>query len=120
MKLCSQFGRWLAVMLLAVGIAGCNKVDENAPSPSNSYGLSDVEVKDLTARAEKGDVDAMNRLSLFYGINQQDVVAQFMWMERAADAGDLNAREFLLEHYANQDSPDKREYGESLKRKWNP
>lgn len=118
MRFRSWFGRCLAVLLLVASIAGCNKVDENAPSPSNSYGLSEAEVKELTARADKGDVEAMNRLSLYYWIYQDDGKQGMQWTERAAEAGDTSARETVLEHYANQDSPEKREYGESLKRKW--
>jgi TPR repeat protein len=103
--------------LLVLSACGTPSSD-SAPSPSDSYGLSVAELNELTAEAERGDVIAMNRLALYYGVNQQDDRTELAWLERAADAGDSHAREFLFEHYSGSKSPEERNRAKALKERW--
>jgi hypothetical protein len=88
------------------------------PSPSNRYALSEQELKATLSVALKGDVRATNRLADYYLIYDGDLNKGYIWLERAGDAGDTNAREFLLGHHATQKSQEKQQYGEMLRLRW--
>ncbi|PHV09794.1 hypothetical protein [Chitinimonas sp. BJB300] len=115
---------FLATTLLMINMSGCEKpnnaasVEAPAPSPSNDYALSPEELKSVTFLAENGDVGAMKKLADFYSIFNEDDEKGLYWLERAGDAGDVNARQFLLGHYAASKQPEKRKYGGELKKRW--
>ena len=103
-------------------LGGCEKNPNEAsppvPSPSSKYALSNEELKRTIALAEKGNIDAMNRLANFYMINKDENEKGLYWLERAGNAGDIEARNFLLGHYAESKLLEKRKYGEALNERW--
>jgi hypothetical protein len=115
-----NFKAWFSTAgaTLMLSFAGCSAGEESAPSPSNSFALSEHETLSLTKAAEGGDVSAMNRLALHYGIHRQDLPRQLYWLEQAGNAGDEDARKFVLGHYSNSKIEADRAYGESLQERW--
>lgn len=87
-------------------------------SPSNSFYLTDSDLKILKIQARKGDVDAMLRVADYYGIYLSDTHKSHYWLERAADAGHQPSRNFLLGHYAEQESLANVQYGQRLALRW--
>jgi hypothetical protein len=115
----------LCIFVMFGLLSGCDKalptLENAAPSPSNDYALSDSELISTTISAEKGDIDAMLRLADYYLIYKDgpdDEKTGLFWVERAANAGHLDTREFLLGHYAADISPEKRQHGQAIKDKW--
>ncbi len=79
----------LGVTLMAAGVlAGCSTGQET--------------VAELTAKAEKGDVDAMVQVAEMYcggmSIQQDDQICG-MWMQRAAEKGNMRAQYMLGRMY---------------------
>jgi hypothetical protein len=108
-----------APLLVLLCLVACgDTITDSARTPSDSFALTGKQIEDLTSAADRGDVAAMNRLSLYYGVNRQDVGMQLRWLERAADSGDADAREFLLEHYGNSRSEKERQHGDMLRKRW--
>lgn len=71
---------------------------ESVPPPGIDFKLSEKELEAQTALAEKGDVYAMEKLWLYYGVYMEDL-PQFKYWERkiieAAKAGNQKARNLL-------------------------
>ena len=97
----------LTLLFAALGalsaMTGCDR--REAPSPSNSYALDPGQLRATTAKAEAGDVEAMNRLVDYYWIYRDDgEAAGLYWQKRAADAGDGDAwkamRDYCSQHLA--------------------
>lgn len=104
-------------------LSGCSeqpskKHTTEAPSPSNRYALTKEELDTVCKAANAGDVAAMNRLASYYNIYLGDDEQGYYWLERAGDAGDMDARSFLLGYYAERKSFSQRKYGEALRAKW--
>lgn len=89
-----------------------------APSPSNTYALTEKQLDALQTAGHHGDVGSMNRLALYYLVYDENEEKGLYWMERAADAGDLNAQKYLLGHYAEHQNAEKNRYGETLRERW--
>ena len=123
----TDFSHWFLMLCTALMImheGACQQISAKdditapAPSPSNSFAVSETELKRTLARARTGDIEAMNRLSLYYEINQANSHRGRYWTERAGDAGDESAREYLLGYYSSKKSAAKRKYGETPAIRW--
>ena len=117
-----RFLKNLAVLQLIVALAGCpaHEVDSSAaPSPSNDYWLSPIELTHTLSAANDGDVRAMQKLVDYYWVNQDNgAVEGAYWLERTADTGDIEARKEIIGYYESKPSQAMKSYGEALKKKW--
>lgn len=107
---------------------GCDKMEGDqksdmisyAPTPGDKFKLSSLqELEELIWLAdEKEDVSAMKRLADYFGYNLQQSGMSFYWQERAANAGDVDSRNFLVEHYLSSLDEDEKKKAQNLVEKW--
>ncbi len=95
--------RAILFLLMAAVPLACttHRLDGNLPaySPSNALMLSPVQLQQTTSRALNGDVVAMKALHDHYGIANGDREKSIYWLERAANAGDLESQQGVLCYY---------------------
>jgi hypothetical protein len=60
----------------------------------------------------------MNRLAYYYHFRGNDDEKGWYWMERAAESGDSEARELVLNYYKAKDGEEAKLQGERLRKKW--
>jgi TPR repeat protein len=123
-KFCRLFGNLslFALLYLTIGCSEYNSQNEkgdNAPSPSNAYALTQQQLNATLEMAKSGNVSAMNRLSFYYMIYSEEEDKGLYWLERAGDAGDQDARAYLLGYYAERKDPERQKYSEILRQRWN-
>lgn len=122
-KFCRLFVN-LSLFALLHLIIGCNEHNSlndksrNAPSPSNAYALTQQQLNATLEMAKSGNVAAMNRLSFYYMIYAEEEDKGLYWLERAGDAGDQDARAYLLGYYAERKDPERQKYSEILRQRW--
>lgn len=122
-KFCRLFVNLSLLALLYVTM-GCkehsvsNENSANAPSPGNDYALTQQQLNATLEMAKSGNISAMNRLSFYYMIYSEDEAKGLYWLERAGDAGDQDARKYLLGYYAERKNPERKKYSEILRQRW--
>lgn len=122
-KFYRQFFNLSLLALLSLTI-GCkehslpNENSANAPSPSNDYALTQQQLIATLEMAKSGNVAAMNRLSFYYMIYADEEDKGLYWLERAGDAGDQDARKYLIGYYAERKNPERQKYSEMLRQRW--
>jgi len=93
-KILTVLSLLVAVSFMAPGCGG-----KNEPSPSNSYALDSSQLRATISKAEAGDIDAMNLLVDYYWIYRDDSEKEGLrWLQRAASAGDIEAKKSLVEY----------------------
>lgn len=112
--------RLLLATIVVTTTLACTKratpMDE-AITPASSFYLTDQEVVDLHDRAERGDIEAMNKLANYYSMTGNDEVGMG-WIMKAAEAGDKKAQYFIVSTYSASNRLEDRQLAESLRKKW--
>lgn len=100
--------RVLFGILTLACVVSCAFAQEDAPSPSNGFLLDEVTLAQVTARANAGDLQAMNELFMHYSVGVGDEGAGLRWLEKLGDAGDKDARHDVLCYYVrHRDQPNR-------------
>ncbi len=64
-------------------------------TPATRFSLTEAQLTENIANAEKGDLTSIWRISDYYGFYKNDMEKKFFWVRRAADLGDDKARYLL-------------------------
>lgn len=86
--------RFFLVLLCSAFIASVRA--EVPVTPASDYYLSRRDVESFRRDALRGNVQAANRLSMYYSIYENDLDVGEFWLRVAAESGDCNAVEELL------------------------
>ncbi|HOC10862.1 MAG TPA: hypothetical protein PKH84_04625 [Thermomonas sp.] len=85
------FGLMLAIMLL-LGCSGQgNRATEQSATPGDQYLLSPADLVVLQDKADKGDLQAVKKLILYYELAAPDMGKAMHWQRVAANRGDVGA-----------------------------
>lgn len=92
--------RFVVLLSILSCLAACAKkpqaMDETMASASEAFDLSDAELHSLSARADKGDVDAAYKLGEYFAYVKTNRVESIHWFEIAAKAGNYSAMNALV------------------------
>jgi hypothetical protein len=99
-------------------LSGCASVAPPAPSPSNSFLLGEAELQRVTARANAGDISAMNTLFMHYSTALGQDEKGFEWLEKAGNAGDIQARYNVVCEYVRHGNTNQKARLSVLSQRW--
>lgn len=118
----STSARGAALLIFCVAtVAGCAAYasqDAQAPTPGESYKISQLELPKIQDRAAHGDVKAINSLIDYYLLYEGDEKQGWMWMEKLGDTGDKAARHNVLMYYQQRPSPSNTKHLNLLRARW--
>ena len=108
----------LLIVSVPMGCRSVSPVVSKAISPSNSFWLSPQQIAESIDLANSGDVAAMKALYFHYGIATGDDVKADKWLERAAFAGDLQARGQIICIFQKRGNPNQKSKISTLRDQW--
>ncbi|WP_374539168.1 hypothetical protein [Chitinimonas taiwanensis] len=90
----------------------------HAPTPGHTFFLSEDELISKKAMAAKGDIPSMLAIAYYYGLFMDNQQEQDIWLMRAAEAGDMDTRRYLIGRYSGSTSLLERDLAQQLGKKW--
>jgi len=109
----------ILMVLLIVSCGNGQTEADAAQNPSSKFTLSENQIVAFKQAAGRGDMSAMLRLADYYSVSLDNEMQGIYWLEQAGNAGDLNARESVIQYYESVPQPKGKEgYVEKLKERW--